>query len=439
MRPVGVRAYYGGDWNNGANAGLFYANVNNTPGNSNSNIGARLAMEDLGQKPAGPRLAGQCPSFGVRIPSHRLEDQQTRTASSPQATVVCVAPPSAMPKTHNHLYPRIIDFENLLAAYQDCKRGKRYTPEALDFAADWEERLINIHEHLKWRTWQPGTPRIFTVKDPKRRDITAPPFTDRIVHHALVRVVEPLFERRFIHDSYACRVGKGAHAAVQRTQDFLRRAKRHWGDGLYVVHADVKSYFASIPHDVAMDAIGCVISDGDVLDLWARIMRGYGFDDGVGLPVGALTSQLVGNIVLDRIDHLLKDDIGEPYYVRYMDDMVVVCHDKAHARQTLRRIDDALSRLGLRLNPKSDCQPWQRGVDFCGYRIWPTHILPRKRNTRRWRVRLRHLARDFAAGRASLRDAQQMVASCIAYHRYASAKRTLDGLLSDTVLMRPSC
>lgn len=377
MRQIGVRACYGGSRNNGANAGLGALNLNNPASNANSNIGARLANDTGGQKPGLPRQSGQCPSFGARILSIPLKDQQPRAASSP--STVARGARFDMPKTHTGLFDRIIAFDNLVAAYEEARRGKRYTAEALSFSANWEERLINIHEHLVWRSWQPGSPRVFTVKDPKRRDITAPPFADRIVHHALVRVVEPLFERRFIADSYACRTGKGSHAAVARAQDFLRRAKRNWGDGIYIVHADIKSYFASIDHGVAEQAIARVIRDPDVLWLWRQILSGYGFDGGVGLPVGALTSQLAANIILDRVDHALKDDAGEPYYLRYMDDMVAICRDKAHARAVLERIADENVALKLRLNPKSCYEPWQRGLDFCGYRIWPTHRLLRKR------------------------------------------------------------
>jgi len=434
MRQIGVRACYGGSRNNGANAGLGALNLNNPASNANSNIGARLANDTGGQKPGLPRQPGQRPSFGARILSIPLKDQQPRAASSP--STVARGARFDMPKTHTGLFDRIIAFDNLVAAYEEARRGKRYTPEALAFATRWEEQLINTHEHLVWHSWHPGSPRVFTVKDPKRRDITAPPFADRIVHHALVRVVEPLFERRFIADSYACRVGKGSHAAVVRAQDFLRRAKRNWGDGIYLVHADVRSYFASIDHDVAIACIRRVIADEDVLWLWRRIMHGYGFDGGVGLPVGALTSQLVANIVLDQVDHAIKDDAGEPYYLRYMDDMVAVCRDKAHARQTLERIADACARLKLRLNPKSRYEPWQRGLDFCGYRVWPTHVLPRKRNTKRWRQRLRRLVADYAAGRATLADARQMIASCIAYYNHASARHTLGGLLSQAALRR---
>lgn len=406
----------GGNWDNGANAGLFYLNVNNAPSNANSNIGARLAMDDTARNGAATAaLAAPHPS-GSRSCPPKGECEQAGASQ-----VLASA----------DLFSRITAWENLIAAWREARRGKRNRPEVRVFEHDLEANLVNLHEHLLRGTWQPGQPRRFMVRDPKWREITAPPFADRIVHHAIVRVIEPLFERRFIHDSYACRKGKGTHAAVRRTQQFLRRAKRRWGDGVYVVHADVKSYFASIDHEVALQRIRRVVADDDVLWLWRRIMRGYGFD-GVGLPVGALTSQLVANIVLDQVDHAIKDDAGEPYYLRYMDDMVAICRDKVHARQVLERMADACAALKLRLNPKSRYEPYQRGLDFCGYRIWPTHILPRKRNTKRWRSRLRALSEQYADGAVTLDECRQMVASCIAYHAHANAWRTLSGLLADT-------
>ncbi|TXF11947.1 reverse transcriptase/maturase family protein [Pelomicrobium methylotrophicum] len=418
MTPPWAQACNGGSWNNGANAGLGAINLNNPASNANWNIGARPA-NDSGQKPCRPRAHGQSPSFGASVLSlDGLEDQQ---------------PSACDTLADGDLYQRIASWGNLVLAYEEARRGKRYAREVLDFSARWEERLIELHEHLLWRSWQPGHPRRFWVRDPKWREITAPPFADRIVHHALVRVVDPLFERRFIFDSYACRRGKGVHAAVRRAQHFLRRAKRRWGDGIYIVHADVKSYFQSIDHQVAMQAIASVTSDPLVLWLWQQILGGYGYA-GVGLPVGALTSQLVANAVLDRVDHAIKDDLGEPFYLRYMDDMVVICRDKAHARTMLERIADECAKLKLRLNPKSRYEPWQRGLDFCGYRIWPTHILPRKRNIRRWRARFKALRAAYAAGHVDLKDVRQMVKSCAAYLKHASAHQVMTGMLKDLVL-----
>lgn len=341
-----------------------------------------------------------------------------------------------MPKTINGLWETVVSYENLHAAWLAARKGKRYSLESLEFSGRAEERLIELQNRLIWGEWAPGKAREFWVRDPKWRAITAPPFADRVVHHALVRVIEPLFERRFISDSYACRSGKGAHAAVRAMQAQMRRAKRNWGADIYIVKCDIKSYFASIHHDVLMRAIGRAIADNSVIDLWARILPGYGFGDGVGLPVGSLTSQLAANIVLDQLDHRVKDDWGLPYYVRYMDDFVLLARDKPHARLLLDLIADTVASLGLRLNPKSGYWPWQRGADFCGYRVWPTHMLPRKRTVKRARRALSAIAKRYGDGRADLADVRDRLMNFLAYARTCSCLETTERMLSELVLKR---
>ncbi|MCK7581852.1 MAG: reverse transcriptase/maturase family protein [Chromatiales bacterium] len=410
----------GGNWSNGANAGPFYLNVNNAPSNSNTNIGARLANDDR-QMPDAPRGAGQCVSFGAAIPTLGVEDAQARAADGSVARADLGA---------DTLWAQICDIENLYAGYHAARRGKRYARDVMAFAERAEARLARLQDQLIGETWRPSEPRRFWVRDPKWREITAPPFADRIVHHALVRVVEPLFERRFIHDSYACRVGRGNQAAVQRVQQFLRRARRRWGEGVYVVKVDIRRYFASLDHAIVMAAIERVMDELLVQRLWRTVLGGYGFA-GVGLPVGALTSQLVANVVLDILDHRVKDEWGEPFYVRYMDDLVLIVPNKSHARRRLADIARVAESLQLRLNPKSTLYPWPRGIDFCGYRIWPTHILPRKRNMRRLRQRLRRAAHDYAGGRCTLGEVREVVMSARAYCRHCSARTALRTTLSE--------
>ena len=340
-----------------------------------------------------------------------------------------------MPKTTNGLWAKLIEFENLYQAFQEARHGKRYRLEVMRFASNLEENLINLQNHLIWKTWTPGKQREFTVFEPKMRMIQAPPFEDRVIHHALVRVVEPVFERRFIHDSFACRKGKGTQRAVLRTQHFLRAARRNWGDGVYVVKADISKYFASIRHDVLMSEISRAISDYDVLWLWRTISAGYGHDDGCGVPVGALTSQLDGNIIMDRVDHIAKDDLGLLYYTRYMDDFVAVLPDKATAQKVMRELGEAVNGLALSLNPKTAIHPWQRGIDFCGYRIWPTHILPRKRNIKRARLAFKEMAAQYHNGEIDLEFVRQRVMSFIAYSKHCSAHQTVEGVLGDLVLI----
>lgn len=340
-----------------------------------------------------------------------------------------------MAKTVGNLYEQIIDFENLWQAYLSARKGKRYRRESLKFAENLEENLINIHNHLIWETWEPGKAREFRVYEPKWRDIQAPPFQDRIVHHALVRVVEPLFERKFIHHSYACRKNKGAQRAVNAVQDMLRRAQARYPSP-YVVKGDVSKYFASINHAVLMRAISRTVSCQRTLRLWLKITRAYGHENGFGVPVGALTSQLDGNIMMDQFDHAMVDHAGVGEYVRYMDDFVIVAPGRAAARAILIAAEDELAALGLRLNPKSEYFPAQRGVDFAGYRTWPTHKLPRKRNIRKAHRTFKRLAADYAAGVVGLDYIQPRVNSFLAYAKHCQAHRTVEGVLSDFILQR---
>uniref|UniRef100_I2Q2M4 Retron-type reverse transcriptase n=1 Tax=Desulfovibrio sp. U5L TaxID=596152 RepID=I2Q2M4_9BACT len=340
-----------------------------------------------------------------------------------------------MPRTHSDLFLKIVDFDNLWHAYLAARKGKRYRWEVAQFAAHLDENLINLQNHLLWGSWRPGAASEFTIREPKRREIQAPPFSDRVVHHALVRVVEPLFERRFIHHSYACRTGKGTQRAVEAVQSMARIAKRNWGTP-YVVKADIKSFFASIRHETLFRLVGRVVSCPRTLALWRVIASGYGHHDGVGLPVGALTSQLGANLMLDWLDHVMTDQHGLGQYVRYMDDFVILAPSKAAAWERLEQAARVIAGLGLALNPKTAIFPLRSGVDFCGYRIWPTHILPRKRNIRRARRAFRSLAARYARGEIGLDYVWPRVASFLAYSKHCNAGMTVDRILAETVFQR---
>jgi retron-type reverse transcriptase len=365
-----------------------------------------------------------------------VKDKKSVTASNQEANVVAdILKWTHMPKTHNDLYSQVIDFDNLWQAYLLARRGKRYRKEVADYSANLETNLLNIHNHLVWGSWRPGKSREFRIYEPKQRDIQAPPFADRIVHHALVRVVEPLFEKRFIYHSYACRPGKGTHRAIRVLQQMMRKAQGEYLSP-YVIKADIKSYFASIDHEILFSAIRRVISCPATLSLWRRISSAYGHDDGIGLPVGALTSQLSANIMLDQIDHAVTDRMSIRYYVRYMDDIIMISPDKASAWSMLCALRDEVARLGLHLNPKTSVFPARRGVDFCGYRTWPTHILPRKRNIRTARRRLRLVAKRYMKGQASLSEAVAAVSSMLAYAKHCNARKTAMYILSDFCLRK---
>lgn len=338
-------------------------------------------------------------------------------------------------KTYNNIWKDIIDWGSLYWAYLAARAGKRYAGEVLEFQERLEEKLTVIQNQLIWGQWRPGRWHEFIVHDPKLRLIQAPPFADRIVHHALVDAISPFFEKKFIHDSYACRVGKGFHMATKRTQCFLRCVSKRPG-GPYVLKADISKYFPSINHDCLMSILRRTIRDVPVLQLCEVIVRQSGFPE-VGIPVGALTSQLFANTYLDQLDHYLKDQLGVKYYCRYMDDFIVVHNSKKELWEILKAAEDFLiNRLCLRLNPKTDIFPGSHGVDFCGYRIWASHILPRRRTVRRARHKLQRLARLCSAGQIPLLRVRASIMSFIGYMQHCSGHRTTLEILQQTIIQR---
>ena len=325
-----------------------------------------------------------------------------------------------------------------MTAYKGARKGKRYRSEVTKYHANLEENILNLHNHLVWGSWQPNPPRCFTIMEPKMRMITAPPFEDRIVHHALVRKVSPIFEQRFIHRSYACLKGKGVHRAIQDLQKGLQRMRRKHGQ-VWVVQADISKYFASVNHQALFSQISIKVKCPRTLDLWWRITQAYGFDEeGRGIPVGALTSQLDANINLDPIDHALTDDLAAPYYARYMDDIVILCRSKDEARFYLSQLKQAVEAIGLQLNPKTQIRQAAQGVDWCGYRTWSTHILPRKRNIKRMKAKIKRATEKFNSGRADIAQLKQAVDSILAYTKHCDAHKTINSIIGDIKLCRSS-
>lgn len=326
-----------------------------------------------------------------------------------------------MAKTYNNLYPAIYDFEALYQAYRRARRGKRHRHQVQLFEQDLEGNLIQLQNELIWGTYQTGEYRRFTVREPKERIVAALPFRDRVLQHALVGVIEPIWERRFIHDSYACRPGKGMHKGADRAQAMLRAVHRKHGQ-VYALKADISKFFYSIDHAVLKRLLRRRIACKRTLALLDHIIDSCG--DGVGLPIGNLTSQLSANIYLHELDEFVKHALGEHYYMRYMDDFCVVHHDKAHLQRVRARIERFLwHHLRLKTNAKTQVFPvgtrYGRAMDFLGYRIWTTHRRLRKSSIARISRTLRRLRRQYSVGRVSLEKIGQSVRSWVAHASYA--------------------
>jgi retron-type reverse transcriptase len=308
----------------------------------------------------------------------------------------------------------------------------------LEFTRYLEENLIIIQNELIWRTYTTGEYRHFIVHEPKARPVAALPFRDRVVQHAVNNVLEPLFDKGFIYDSYACRTGKGTHAGANRLTCFLQRAQREWGR-VYCLKADIAKYFPSINHWTLKEIIRRRIACPDTLWLIDDIIDSGG-DGGTpprGLPIGNLSSQLWANAYLDQLDHYVKEVLCERYYIRYMDDFVILGPDKQRLWQIRREAECYLNhRLDLRLNQKTGIWPISRGVDFLGYRIWPTHRLVRKSSIKRMQRKLRVFRRKHQAGQIGLERIDASIQSWLGHVSHASSYNLRRKLLGEFVLRR---
>jgi retron-type reverse transcriptase len=352
-------------------------------------------------------------------------------------------------KTHKNLYPKVYEFENLYTAYRAARRGKRDKQQVFAFEFAYESELLRLQEELAAQTYRPGPYTHFYITDPKRRLISAAPFRDRVVHHALCQVIEPIFERRFIHDSYANRVGKGTHRALDRCQEFSRRYR-------YVLQGDIVQFFASIDHAVLRRCLASPIADGRCLWLVDRIlasgtgihiadyrMQWFPGDNLLaatrprGLPIGNLTSQFWANVLLNEFDQFVKRELKCGAYLRYVDDFVLLHDDKRQLWAWKRAIAGFLADLRLLLHPaKSVVYPVSNGIPFLGFRIWPTHRRLKRANVRTFVRRFRKQREEHARGVLSLEDMNRSVQSWVAHARHGDTFRLRSRLFQHTPIQK---
>jgi retron-type reverse transcriptase len=325
-------------------------------------------------------------------------------------------------KRHGNLWKQMISFEALLCASEKARRGKRCRPAVAAFEFNLERELCRLHEELTQKTYRPGAYRTFFIHEPKKRQISAAPYRDPVVHHALVNVLEPIFESTFIADSYACRKGKGTHAAVHRCQHLSRQYR-------YVLKADIRKFFPSVDHQILKALLARKIKDPHVQWLIDQIIGGSNPQEVIqhcfpgnnlftslerrrGIPIGNQTSQFFANVYLDPLDHFVKDRLGIKGYVRYVDDFLVFSDDKKYLAEVREQIRCFLVSLRLRLHPqKNVISPVKNGIRFLGFRVFPTHRLLPKDNIRRFRRRIRDMQQSYAAGEVSLPEIQQRMMS----------------------------
>ncbi len=255
----------------------------------------------------------------------------------------------------------------------------------MEFSRNLEDNLFCLHYTLKDGKYQHGAYKSFFVFDPKKRHIHKAPVRDRVLHHAIVRVIEPIFDLRFIFDSYACRDEKGAHAALERLHKFGWKLSKNNTKTVWALKCDIKSFFNSIDHGILKNLLARRIQDPRALSLFQIIIDSFSKEAGKGLPLGNLTSQLFANIYMNELDQFVKTILRAKYYMRYCDDFVILDRDKELLSSYIEKISDFLNaNLKLELHPKKvSIRKYHQGVDFLGFVCFPHHRILRTKTKRR--------------------------------------------------------
>lgn len=343
-----------------------------------------------------------------------------------------------------NIFSPATSLDALLLAHKRALKGKRYNYYATGFDYNLISCLIKLQAELRNGAYNPSGYRKKIVVEPKVRNIEAPAYRDRIVHHALHYFISPFYERFFIADSYACRPNRGIHHAAARVQHFLRQG----GPDLYVCQLDVSKYYASINHDRLLQLLQQKIGDKRIIDLLKAIIDStdsgtehdllfapdsYYFTKGRrGIPIGNLTSQLFANIYLHELDMYAKQTLKVRRYIRYMDDILIFHHDKAQLHIWQQAMTNFLyQKLYLTVNPhKVRLYPAKQGVSFVGYVIYPHFLRLRGSSVRRFKKRYRQQLRAVTADKLSPDDMRESFASWKAHASHASSRHLVDKLES---------
>ncbi len=341
---------------------------------------------------------------------------------------------------NGELFRELCQPAHLIRSARAAARGKRRKPDVAKFLLDLEPECFRLARELESGQWQPGRYHSFMILEPKPRMISAAPFRDRVVHHTVVALLEPHFEKRFVDHSYACRKGKGTHRALLRASE-LSRTRR------YVLKGDVVKFFPSIDHEILKQCVRRVIEDQAMLRVLDLIIDGsnpqepvqewYEGDDlfepirrARGLPIGNLTSQFLANVMLDHLDHAVMDRFRCGEYIRYCDDFLIFSDDRSHLWRVRAAIERALGDIRLRLHPrKGGVHATRSTIPFLGFTLRRGHRRLQRMGVVRATRHLRRSVRDRIQGSLSTEGLRSRVAAWLGHAHYASNPRAADAVL----------
>jgi len=344
------------------------------------------------------------------------------------------------------MFTQLTSWENLLLATRKASRGKRGKANVATYEHNLEENLLELQTELRRGSYQPGGYVSFVIHEPKRRIISAAPFRDRVVHHALCNLIEPIFEHSFIGDSYANRVGKGTHRALDRCQQFARQHR-------YVLQCDLRQFFPSIDHAILRETLVRKINDDQVMKLIDLILGGgagvlneaydmvyFPGDDLLaalrprGLPIGNLTSQFWANVFLNPFDHFIKQELRCPAYLRFVDDFLLFADDKKTLWSWKEAIVERLARLRVTIHPAAHPRPVAEGIPFLGFTVTPQRRRLKRRKGIFFRRRLWRLVADYGDGLITMEQLTASIQGWVNHTRYGNTIGLRKAVLGQVVV-----
>jgi len=352
-----------------------------------------------------------------------------------------------MAKRYKHLYEQIVTFENLWQAYRKARKGKRQKQGVSAFEFDLENELLSIQEALLKERYEFSGYHTFTIYEPAQRQISAAPFRDRVVHHAICNVIEPLLDKAMIYDSYACRIGKGMHRALDRAQWFLRRNS-------WVLKMDIKKYFFTIDHAILLHDLSQKFNDPRLLRLLKNLLNTYHSGDEYyfsfsgdlpldryrprGLPIGNLTSQLFANYFLTPLDRFIKENLRVKPYLRYMDDLLIFANDKAELFSYKDEIESFLSRKRLKIHPKkTQVFPSKNSVRFLGFHLYNGYRKILRENLTRFTIKFKKRALDYTNQTIAFDNLLLSLNAWLGFANKDLHKAVINRLLSEIKIRHP--
>ncbi len=337
-----------------------------------------------------------------------------------------------MPKKIKNCFDKNLTFEKLLQAHQRARIHKTYKNEVIKFELNLENNIINLLNNIKNNKYHLGKYFAFKVYEPKERTINALPYVDRIVHQWYVEeFIKPFIVPKFISTTYACLKDKGTHKAVDEVNSQIRKIKRKYGS-FWILKCDIRKFFYSIDPFVLFEIMKKYISDKKLLKFTHLLI----FDkreqnDNIGIPIGNYTSQFFANIYLNELDQFVKRDLKVEYYVRYMDDFILLAKTKSECIFLKKQIEDFLhEKLHLYLNDKSKYYPYPMGVNFCGYRIFTTHRLLRLNSKKKIKKNVKHWNKLYAKSQLDIHAATLSLNSWIGHSSHCNSYKLQKKILN---------